>query len=336
MALRPALEALLALGDASHTQAWIEEVCLAWWDQMTEVQARRGLTMQQCHRAMPAYILARHKLRSGDRGGALRWAALAHAADRLALHPGGGGAEVVLKFGLGVPASIVGELETHAAQALKEIGANWKLPAAFPEMVLTKTLTGPGSSALVAPILSSSAHASHPFLANLIPWIDAKGITTEEKGERLEWLVTYLAGTLPGAWAQKGFNAMGFACEHDVVAVQVGANTYGLPGDARAILIECKNWEKEVRSPEVGYFLARMKYVGARLGILVAKSDITGAKDADAKNALRFLQGFCLRENVVCLVVTGDDLRALAKTGTFAALLDARFRTMTYGDVASA
>lgn len=336
LALQPALEHMLANGDASHTRAWVEEVCLAWWDTMTSAQLAQGLSPKKSYRAMAAYILARHKLAVGDRGGALRWAALAHAADKLAEHPGGGGAEVVLKFGLGVPASSVADLEKTAAEQLKAAAGNWKVPTAFPEMVLTKTLALPQGSALVAPILTPSTHPCHPFVASLIPWIDEKGITNEEKGARLEWATAYLTGTLPGVWAQLDFNAMGFACEHDVVGLQRGSNIYGLPGDAQAILIECKNWESEVRSAETGYFLARMKYVGARLGVLVAKSDITGTKDDEAKNAFRFLQGFCLREGVVCLVVTGADLRELAKRGTFAELLDARYRSMTYGSLAKA
>ncbi len=334
LALRPALERLLTHGDASHTQAWVEEVCLTWWDRMTEEQATRGLKATQCSRAMPAYILARHKLAGGDRGSALRWASLAHAADRLGGHPGAGGAEVVLKFGLGVSAGVVSQLEKCADDELTSTAGDWKLPGAFPEMALTKALAEPGGGALVAPTLSASSHACHPFVATLISWINATSITNEEKGARLEWAVAYLAGTLPGAWAQRGFNAMGFACEQDVVAVQVGTNTYAFPGDAKAVLIECKNWESEARSREVGYFLARMKFVGARLGVLVAKSDITGTKDSDAKHAFRFLQGFCGREDVVCLVVKGDDLRELAKRGTFAELLEARFRSMTYGNLA--
>jgi hypothetical protein len=332
LALQPALEHMLANGDASHTRAWVEEVCLAWWDTMTAAQLEHALSPKKCYRAMAAYILARHKLAGGDRGGALRWAALAHAADKLAGHPGGGGAEVVLKFGLGVPASVVEALGKNAPPS----PTSWTVPLAFPEMVLTKTLAHTGGSALIAPILTPSTHPCHPFVQSLLPWIDEKGISPEEKGSRLEWATAYLAGTLPGVWAQLDFNAMGFACEHDIVGVQRGTNIYGLPGEAQAILIECKNWESEVRSAETGYFLARMKYVGARLGVLVAKSDITGTKDDEAKNALRFLEGFCLREGVVCLVVTGADLRNLAAQGTFADLLDQRYRSMTYGSLAKA
>jgi hypothetical protein len=333
-ALQPTLEHMLAFGDASHTQAWIEEVCLAWWDQLTDVQRKTGLSINKCYRAMAAYILARHKLALGDRGGALRWAALAHAADKLGRHSGGGGAEVVLKFGLGLPIDTVSMIENQVAEQLKEMKDNWTRPEAFPEMVLTKTLSRSGSSSLVAPTLTPSAHICHPFLEVLVPWLSEANITNEQKGERLEWLTAYLAGTLPGVWAQRGFNAMGFACEQDIVAVQLGTNTYGLPGDTRTILIECKNWVNEVNSAQTGYFLARMQYVGARLGVLVAKSDITGTKDAEAKNASLFLRGFCLRENIVCIVVTGADLIALAKRGTFAELLDAGVRKLTYGDLA--
>jgi hypothetical protein len=334
LALQPALEHMLANGDASHTRAWVEEVCVAWWETMTAAQLAQGLSPKKSYRAMAAYILGRHKHAQGDIGGAARWTSLAYLSDVLSGHPGSGGAEVVLKFGLGVPEDTVKGLKVLATKVTPTAPSTWKDVETFPELLLTQALTSDWGRFLVAPTIVPSHHTCRPFLRAATKWaLDATGLNTNQQGKRLELLASYLASALPGARPMRGFNAPGGACEYDVVAAQIGANTYSFPGEATSLLMECKNWDHPARSAEVGYFLARIKYAGAGLGIMMCKEAITGWKAKEPRHARLLLEGFCQREHLACVVITGDDLRDLANTGSFAALLEDRYRLTTLGKV---
>jgi hypothetical protein len=322
---------MLAHGDASHTRAWVEEVCLSWWDVMTGAQDAQNISPARSYRAMAAYVLARHKHAQGDLGGALRWAALAHISDVLAGHPGSGGAEVVLQFGLGVPRAAIDELSKLAASTAQN-RQTWNETEAFPELILTSAVAAEWGRHLVAPTLVPSHHVCRPFLNIAVKWaLDVTGLNTDDQGKRLEKVAAYLAGTLPGARPVLGINAPGGACEYDIVATQVGSNIYRLPAESTSLLIECKNCNTTVKSANVGYFLARLKYAGLDFGVLMAKEAISGWSSDEPLNAKRLLEGFCQREHLACVVVTGDDLRALCTDGTFAALLEDRHRLMTLG-----
>jgi hypothetical protein len=329
-ALRATVERMMKEGDPAHTSGWIQRACLAWWDAMTSYQAQAGAPMKICYRAMAGYVLARHLFKLGETGGALRWAALAHLADRLGGYQGKGGAETVLTLGLGLAQESVEVLDQAATAALGKAKDNWKDARLFPEMCLTEAINHDRGGCFIAGTRSQSHSLCSPFLHRALPWALDEAQDSHTKGERLEWLTSYLVGTLSGARAQRGFNALGFACEHDVIVSQ--DPWHALPGGSTSMLIECKNWKYALNVAEVGYFLARMKYVGAGLGVIVAKSGITDAPSDDKeKNARAFLVGFCQRENAVCLVIARSDLERLGDGMSFRELLGAKYEEFTFG-----
>jgi hypothetical protein len=266
----------------------------------------------------------------GDIGGAVRWAALAHLADQLAGHPGGGGAQTVLTLGLGLKQDAIDLLDAVAGVALTRVAGDVLDPRGLPEMCLTEAIDHQKGACFVEAARSATHPVSSAFLRRALVWALDEPKDPNSKGQRLEWLTAYLAGTLSGARARKGFNSLGFACEHDVVVTK--SHGPALPGGSTAMLIECKNWKDPLGAAHVGYFLGRMKYVGAGLGVLVAKSGITeDPADDDEKNARAFLVGFCQRENVACLVVNRADLERIATDVSFLQLLDAKYEEFTFG-----
>lgn len=329
-ALRVVLEGMIEKGDPAHTAAWVDRACLTWWDAMSAHQAVTRAASSQCYRAMAGYVLARNRMRLGDRGGAIRWAALAHLADRIDGHPGRGGADLVLRNGLGVGANVVAALDAAADDALSKANGDWADPRVFPEFCLAAAVDSENGDALVAPTTINTHHLSRPLMKRALKWGLDEPNDPNSKGERLEVISRFLAGTLPGARGERGFNALGFACEHDVVVrVEQG---HSLPGGSTSMLVECKNCVYPISASAVGYFLARMKFTGVGLGVIVAKSGITdtGGDDAE-KNARGFLLGFCQRENVVCLVVTRKDLEKLVDGSSFDAMLRAKHTEFAFG-----
>jgi hypothetical protein len=331
--LRRCTEELMKRGDHAHTTAWIGRVFEEWWDAMTKFQVDTGASISTASRAMAGYDLARHHHHLGNRGAALRWAALAHLADRLGNHPGGGGAEVILTMGLGLSRVTIDLLNNAASTRCGKSENDWSSPYCFPEMCLAYAIDQDDGSPLVES--SPSEHfICRPFLGRLLKWAFEEPRKEEgyKKGERLELVTAYLGGTLPGARCRRGFNALGFSCEHDVVVGQRPGQVYTLPGGSNALLIECKNYGKPISVEPVGYFLARLQYTGASLGLLVAKSGISNNKaQGDEANARAFLLGFCQRENIACLVVTREDLEGLLSGGSFRALLDEKYEEFMFG-----
>lgn len=330
-ALTEVLEGMIDNGDPAHTAAWVDRACLAWWDAMTAYQIENRAAPSICYRAMAGYILARNRVRMGDRGGAVRWAALAHLADRIDGHPGRGGADLVLRNGLGIGANVVAALDAAADDALAKVKKDWSDPRVSPELCLAAAIDGIEGGALVAPTTIDAHHLARALMRRALTWALDEPKDPNSKGERLEILTRFLGGTIAGARAERSFNALGFSCEHDVVVrLEPG---HSLPGGSSAMLVECKNWLDPLGASGVGYFLARMKFTGIGLGLLVAKSGITDTSSLDdaEKNARSFLVGFCQRENIACLVLTRSDLERLIKEASFDQVLREKYTEFTFG-----
>ena len=72
-----------------------------------------------------------------------------------------------------------------------------------------------------------------------------------------------------------------------------------------------------------------MQHSNAKFGIIMAHKGLTGGS---AKNAVRFLKEFTMRENLVCLVIDGSDLKQFAPGNTFRGLIDRKYQKDRFGD----
>ncbi len=103
-----------------------------------------------------------------------------------------------------------------------------------------------------------------------------KGITTREKGQRLEQLMVWLLPHIEGFRVTKtDIFATGRAQEVDIV-IWNEKLPGGFPSFGEKVIVECKNWEQPVDSSDVAWFYWKMRFGGVRQGILVAAAGITG------------------------------------------------------------
>jgi hypothetical protein len=140
---------------------------------------------------------------------------------------------------------------------------------------------------------SSSARAPHPVtlpfgdstawntpldvneLAAHVAHCRASASTTTEKGARLEQLMCWLMGHLPGVQARQinRFSANG-AQEIDVL-FHNEPTSGGFPTFSTRFIGECKNWQHPVDSSDVAWFAWKMRLGGAYQGVLFAANGIT-------------------------------------------------------------
>lgn len=313
-------------GDKAHFPGFIEYACTTWWDSMAEAQLRLGCGAKEAHRGIAAYTLTLLAIAQGDRGSALRWAALGRLSDALSERWTGSGNDVALTFGLGAPAETLLLLDSLATS----IDAKDPLIERTPEWLLSHALHHAHGMALIAPSPRYAHHASVPFVrAAVAHAFDDANASNAEKGSRLERLIAFLITTIPGMRARLRMISAGRSAEIDIVATFVGESAYPLPERTDAWLIECKNWQRRASSSVVGHFFAKMKRTNTRFGILVAKSGLTGRDDDTA--AERFQRDLAMKDDSVCLVVTENDLRGFGATETFRGFVDARYERWRFG-----
>jgi hypothetical protein len=317
------LKPLLRLDQDAHFPGFIERACTAWWDSTTERQIKLNCGAAEAYRGMAAYVVAQLAFRRRDRGSALRWASLGYLADMLMSgdKPKGGGNEVVLRFGLGVPEEALDALKEKAGS-----GDCRRVVEKLPEWLLAEALDDPRCVSLVGPSQFYSHHTCHPFVKAAAEHVFRDDGDSENKGERLEKFVAFLVSTIPGMRPRRRLLTRGSTSEHDVVATMLGESAYPLPGRAVQLLIECKNMKRPARAKEVGYFLARMKHCAATFGIIIARKGVTGPREKDAqKYAEGFRREFAMQERIVCLTLSSDDLKKLGDEGTFHGLIDSTY-----------
>lgn len=86
-------------------------------------------------------------------------------------------------------------------------------------------------------------------------------------------------------------------------------------------LLEAKNWKTKVGAPEVIVFARKVNIAGCKLGVLIAKSGVTGRKDRDARGVMS--EEFT-RSGVVVTVLDYKDLKQVAEGGNLLELLRTR------------
>src|SRR5690606_9599447 len=110
---------------------------------------------------------------------------------------------------------------------------------------------------------------------------ESEGKNQKELKESFERLASYLFMLIPGCVPRKNVKDENQTHETDIVVRNLNPNgnliaeVFG-----RYFVAECKNWKVEkVGSPEVGYFLQKMKLMHAKFGVLFARNGITGDKN---------------------------------------------------------
>jgi hypothetical protein len=153
--------------------------------------------------------------------------------------------------------------------------------------------------------------------AHVRTFIDAglNGATTLEQGRALENLICYVFGLVPGI-AITHRNAMNFFKTEEIDVAIYNEDIRSLPN---IILVEAKNWSNRVGSAEVSWFLTKLQRRGLDLGILITTLGITG--DADDLTRAHFEVAAALAQGVRLIVITTDELSALAHSDNLILLL---------------
>lgn len=110
----------------------------------------------------------------------------------------------------------------------------------------------------------------------------------------------------------------GQASEIDVVLWNF-QHPEGFPSFPDTLLVECKNWDDPVDSSHVAWFDWKLRLGGARLGILVAASGITGNPERKSQ-AWSIVQAANMNGRRI-LVVSLDDIAALGSRSDLRDLL---------------
>ncbi|MCL4250407.1 MAG: hypothetical protein KJ065_19810 [Anaerolineae bacterium] len=266
-----------------------------------------------------------------DVGAATWWALHTQANDLLRDHSSGGGRDM-LQTVLSVPDEALKELKAIALENLSNLKSTggWAGINGFAEEVIrqfaAKSLQY--SHILAQNTLTTEFPLSKGYYQSLLDDVanaESEGRDHTSKKNSLERLASYLFLLLPGCIPR--LNVRNQSSETDVVIRNLISNSNLLAEIfGRYFIAECKNWEKPVGVPDVGYFLYRMRLTHSSFGVLFAKNGITGAendrKKAEEIAAKRLIRNAYHEDKILCVVLTLNDLKRLRKgSTTFRSLL---------------
>jgi hypothetical protein len=133
---------------------------------------------------------------------------------------------------------------------------------------------------------------------------------TTEQGRALEDLISYVFEQVPGIVITRRNQMNVFNTEEvDVAFFNDKIGDGGLPFLPELILVEAKNWSKNVGSEEVSWFDTKVRNRGLSFGILVTNRGITGDHH-DLSNAHSIVAA-ALREQRRLIVIRTAELSAL-------------------------
>jgi hypothetical protein len=284
------------------------------WNAFSDIQAADG---QRIYRAGLAMYLAKSYLTLRDRGASLRWALLTQADDLLGQHAAGGGAgKQLLVSVLGLSSAALETLSGIATENLARIGTDgWSVTSAYPEDVITKfAFRNPEYAQLFATASSEFEYPLNPaYFHSLIAAASTEGLSTTEKGRKLEDLATYLFLLIPGLVPRRNILDETLASETDIVIRNLTPNSTVISDLlGRHFLVECKNWARPVSVQQVGYFLYRIRLTHASFGIMFAAHGITG-NQAEETAAHSLIRKAFHEDGTVCIVIDIDALNRLGE-----------------------
>lgn len=143
--------------------------------------------------------------------------------------------------------------------------------------------------------------------------------TTAAQGRALEDLIAYVFSCVPGITITRRNALNVFNTEEIDVALWNDGGVDGLPFLPYIILVECKNWSKNVGSSEVNWFDTKLRNRGLTFGILITTKGITG--DPSDQTAAHNVIAAALREGRRLIVITVDELSALVDSNDLVVLV---------------
>jgi len=150
--------------------------------------------------------------------------------------------------------------------------------------------------------------------------------TNDAKGDALEELGRYLLGTVAGVEFLRR-NILDAPRAHELDLAFWNDQRISLLHFVDAVLIaECKASAVPVGSNEVGWFVRKLQDRGASHGILIALNGITGDGNQSAHSEVK---GALIRDKIRILVLTREEILALATTGDLANLLKEKEMQLT-------
>ena len=166
----------------------------------------------------------------------------------------------------------------------------------------------------ISPHKMRFTRAPLPFLKTLALHLHtrtlAPRLTRKQQGDVLEELTAYLFGTI------RGFEVLGESRAPDTQNDLLVRNSHQDPAVASLgayLLIECKNWGKQVKAPTVREIAGRLQAAGVKTGVLVSRSGISGSKVKNARTGARLANSKeFAQDGTSIIVLTDTQVRSLA------------------------
>ena len=164
--------------------------------------------------------------------------------------------------------------------------------------------------------------------------IDALGHKPQEKGKRLELLVTAIFSLVPGL-EYEGTNPLNLYLTEELDLLywndreRDGVHFLDCP-----LIVECKSSKTALSGRDLRYFATTLRDKGRTSGVLVALAGIAG--NEKATTAGYYHMSAALHEGVNILVVTREDLLALTSGVDLVALLRRRLLSLVRSQVLEA
>jgi hypothetical protein len=152
--------------------------------------------------------------------------------------------------------------------------------------------------------------------------------TADAKGDALEDLSRYLFEGVEGVTCI-GKNILDGRRAHELdLAFWIDQPRSLLHFLEAILIVECKATGNAVGSSEVSWFVRKLQVRGARFGVLVALSGITGKKDGVSSAYSEILDAL-VKDGIKILLLTRSDISQLTDTGDLSGLLRRQLLDLT-------
>jgi hypothetical protein len=265
----------------------------------------------------------------GEPGVAMWWLLHAHADDLLARHPEkGGAAKDMLRLVFGVDKIAFDCMERYAEANLN---SNQTHTLFAEHLVMQMSLKHEYSSLFSHPTSIVEFPIGGAYAATMLSRVQKK-----PEGEPLEELARYLILLLAGWVPTKNVYHVRTRMDSDLIARYMREPEAISSAHSRAILVECKNINDPLSVSDTGYFLYRMYLHQVNVGILFARSNVSGRSSSDEvaqdKNAKHLLDLAFQRDGTAVVVLDIEDIQKLVDgTSTFWSLIDSRIVERRFG-----
>jgi Restriction endonuclease len=152
--------------------------------------------------------------------------------------------------------------------------------------------------------------------------------TSHDKGRKLEELIMYAFGRVPGVKFYKSNVLNNPGSEEVDVAFFNSKQKAGLPFLEFLLLVECKNWSTPVGAVHVREFATKLEHRACAYGVLIAANGITGdpAQRTAAHDAVRMALA---TKGISIIVITRAEIEAWGNTSDIIELVKTKLCELT-------